>query len=53
MSPEGIIDNIYGPKTDIWALGIFLFEMFHMDSPFGFCKTQQELKDVISKPLKF
>lgn len=25
MSPEGFIDNIYGPKTDIWAFGVLIY----------------------------
>lgn len=25
MSPEGYIDNVYGPKTDIWAFGILIY----------------------------
>jgi hypothetical protein len=29
MSPEGFIENIYGPKTDIWAFGVLIFEMLH------------------------
>ena len=24
MSPEGYIDNIYGPKTDVWSFGIMI-----------------------------
>ena len=51
MSPEGIIDNIYGCKTDVWAFGILLYELFHGKTPFGHCKTQQELKSSILKPL--
>lgn len=41
MSPEGLIDNVYGPKTDVWAFGILLYEMFHGRTPFGYCKNQQ------------
>lgn len=29
MSPEGLIHNIYGPKTDIWAFGVLLYELLH------------------------
>ena len=25
MSPEGLIQNVYGPKTDIWAFGILIY----------------------------
>lgn len=25
MSPEGLLSNIYGPKTDVWAFGILVF----------------------------
>lgn len=25
MSPEGLINNIYGPKTDIWAFGMLIY----------------------------
>lgn len=33
MSPEGLIYNQYGPKTDIWALGIIIYELLHGDTP--------------------
>ncbi len=29
MSPEGFIDNVYGPKTDIWAFGVLIYELLH------------------------
>jgi serine/threonine protein kinase len=51
MSPEGLIDNIYGPKTDVWAFGVFLYEVLHGDTPLGFCKTEAELKTHITTPL--
>lgn len=25
MSPEGLINNVYGPKTDVWAFGVFIY----------------------------
>ncbi len=25
MSPEGLLNNIYGPKTDVWAFGILIY----------------------------
>ena len=25
MSPEGLLNNVYGPKTDVWAFGIFIY----------------------------
>ena len=25
MSPEGLLYNLYGEKTDVWAFGILLF----------------------------
>lgn len=25
MSPEGLINNMYGPKTDVWAFGVFIY----------------------------
>ena len=27
MSPEGYISNVYGPKTDVWAFGVLLYEL--------------------------
>lgn len=52
MSPEGLIDNIYGPKTDVWAFGIFIYELLHENNPFYECQTKEELKKAIIDPLK-
>lgn len=43
MSPEGLITNMYGPKTDVWAFGVFIYEMLHGDTPLAFCQSEQEL----------
>ena len=47
MSPEGIIQNVYGPKTDVWAFGIFLYELFHGYNLFRFCRNEDQLKEAV------
>lgn len=51
MSPEGIIDGIYGPKTDVWAFGIFIYELMHGRNPFHYCEAQSDLKQAILQPI--
>lgn len=52
MSPEAFIDHIYGPKTDVWAFGVFIFEILHGDTPLGFCQSEPELKMHIRTPIR-
>jgi serine/threonine protein kinase len=51
MSPEGLLLNVYSEKTDIWALGIMLYEIFHGRTPFQYCRDEKELKNMIVRPL--
>jgi serine/threonine protein kinase len=53
MSPEGYIHNLYGPKTDIWAFGIILYEMFVGTVPFINCRSEEELKYALRQPIKY
>ena len=39
MSPEGLIYHQYGPKTDVWSLGILIYELLHGDTPLDSCKS--------------
>ena len=51
MSPEGLIENVYGPKTDIWAFGVLMFQLLHGKTPFSHCKSEQQLKYNLSIPI--
>lgn len=42
---------MYGPKTDVWAFGVLLYEMLHGDPPLSFCQVESELKLHIAKPI--
>lgn len=44
MSPEGIHSNLYGAKTDVWALGVMIYELYHGTTPFSHCMTELSLK---------
>lgn len=51
MSPEGIILNVYSEKTDIWALGIVLYEILHGETPFQHCESDQDLRYHVVRPI--
>lgn len=53
MAPEGILHNVYGPKTEVWALGILVYELFHGSSPYIYCKTEEDLKRSVTIPLNW
>ncbi|CAD8060486.1 unnamed protein product [Paramecium sonneborni] len=42
MAPETVQNNIYSEKSDIWALGIVLFQMIYYELP-QFSKQEQDL----------
>lgn len=43
MAPEGYISNTYGPKTDVWAFGIVIYELLHGKTPFTHIEDPQIL----------
>ena len=51
MSPEGLLNNYYGPKTDVWAFGVFMYEILHGDTPLAFCQSEIELYTNLKIPL--
>jgi serine/threonine protein kinase len=48
MSPEGFIECVYGPKTDVWAFGILIYELLHGDTPYSSCKLENDLRYQLS-----
>lgn len=51
MAPEGLLDNIYGPTTDVWAFGVVMYEILHGNPPMAFCQSEVELKVNINTPI--
>lgn len=43
MSPEGYINNSYGPKTDVWGFGVLIYELLHGNPLFYACQSKSEL----------
>ncbi len=52
MSPESLKGEIQGPESDIWALGILLFELFNNREPFVGRNCESVLKS-IEKGIQF
>lgn len=48
LSPEVICSSPYNSRTDIWALGIILYELLSLEKPF-FATTVHEIFEAITK----
>lgn len=53
MSPEGMLLHEYGPKTEVWAFGIMIYELLHGDTPLSYCRLERELQEKIMLPPQF
>ena len=52
MSPEGYIEHSYGPKTDVWAFGLVIYELLHGKAPLAHIGSQDELKRQLRVQMK-
>lgn len=49
MAPEAILTHRFTFETDVWALGCILFELCTLRSPFGACRTWQQIYQMASR----
>eukprot|EP01156_Anaeramoeba_ignava_P017659 Anaeramoba_ignava/a89759_109.p2 GENE.a89759_109~~a89759_109.p2 ORF type:complete len:459 (+),score=150.83 a89759_109:35-1411(+) len=53
LSPEIIKHQPYGRETDLWSLGIVLYEILHRLPPFYSTNRQVMYKKILNAPIKF
>ena len=53
MAPESLKREMQGIKTDIWALGILLYEMFFVEEPYKGKSGEEQLRLIHNTKLKF
>jgi len=44
MAPEITSTNAYNAQTDLWSIGMILYEMLYGHHPYHKCKTREDLK---------
>lgn len=49
MSPEILNEKKYNQNTDIWSLGIILYELIYGMHPFKYCSNLDDLKDTLNQ----
>ncbi len=50
MTPEAIYHKKYGPKTDVWAFGVVIYELVTGKTPLADAKTKEELQAQVLIP---
>ena len=53
MSPESLLGELQDIRSDIWSMGILLFELFHLKEPYSGISCQNQLKLIRENPVKF
>jgi serine/threonine-protein kinase ULK/ATG1 len=48
MAPEIMNNDVYNNQSDLWSVGLILYEMLYGVHPYENCKTLDELKNVIN-----
>lgn len=51
MPPEALTKGYYTNRTDVWAFGVLLYEIFHGESPFAKCIDRNDLIQTVSIPM--
>ncbi|MBN1424737.1 protein kinase [Candidatus Fermentibacteria bacterium] len=50
LSPEGFRGESLGPESDLWSLGLMVFEMLAGTLPFGTPATEEDLPGLVERP---
>lgn len=53
MSPESLMGNLQGYKSDIWALGVLLYELHMNKEPFPGKSSTDMLQMISTRPIEF
>ncbi len=53
MSPEVFFRKRQTKKTDIWALGIFLYELMHYKAPFRGSRMNSVIQNILKNTMMF
>ena len=53
MSPESLVHRPQNEKSDIWCLGVLLYELFFNMEPFNGKTSEEQMELIISKSLDF
>lgn len=51
MAPEALLHSVYSEQSDIWSLGVTLYQMLTGKVPFS-STAEQELKEELTRPVK-
>ena len=48
MAPEIMNNDVYNDQSDLWSVGLILYEMIYGTHPYENCKTLEELQKIIN-----
>ena len=52
MPPEAVKNCVYYNRTDVWAFGVFVFELLHGESPYARSYNIDDLFEKMNQPLR-
>ena len=48
MAPEIMNNDVYNDQSDLWSVGLILYEMLYGVHPYESCKSLDELRNVVN-----
>ena len=52
MAPEVMLNGYYGPKTDVWSFGVFLYEMTQGTTPLRYFTREEEMRREVLRQVR-